>query len=278
MFDKSPQDKPSQKDTDVRIHVGRSPAYPYISLEKAVERADQIRAAGATRAALPPETFYKVWQLGSQSSGSRQIMAALNHFGLVDYIGRGDDRKVKLSDLALRIVLDKQPDSNERAAALKEAALTPPIHKELFERFGFLLPPDAVVETFLCRDSGYSEQAALSLLDEYKATLEFSGLDQPANMPSQTEGAPMYATALIPEPGGVTPNPTRAQEVATSKHGMQSLVGLADDEKEMLHGPLSRAVSYRLVVRGEAGPKEIGKLIKILELQKSLLEDDDDAD
>ena len=59
-------------------------------------------------------------------------------------------------------------------------------------------------------------------------------------------------------------------------HRRQYRLVLGRTKREMLHGPLSRAVSYRLLVRGGAGPKENAKLIKILELQKSLLEDDDE--
>ena len=46
-------------------------------------------------------------------------------------------------------------------------------------------------------------------------------------------------------------------------------------EKEWLRGPLSKATSYRLIVIGEVGPKEIGKLIKLLEAQKLVLDDDE---
>ena len=46
-------------------------------------------------------------------------------------------------------------------------------------------------------------------------------------------------------------------------------------EKEWLRGPLSKATSYRLIVNGEVGPKEIGKLIKLLEAQKLVLDDDE---
>ncbi len=49
-------------------------------------------------------------------------------------------------------------------------------------------------------------------------------------------------------------------------------------EKEWLRGPLSKGVSYRLIVSGEVGSKEIGKLIKLLEAQKLVLEDDDFSD
>lgn len=47
------------------------------------------------------------------------------------------------------------------------------------------------------------------------------------------------------------------------------------NEKEWLRGPLSKGASYRLIVSGEVGPKEIGKLIKLLEAQKLVLDDDD---
>lgn len=48
-------------------------------------------------------------------------------------------------------------------------------------------------------------------------------------------------------------------------------------EREWLRGPLSRDTSYRLVVSGNLGPREIGKLIKLLEAQKAVLDDDDTA-
>ena len=53
---------------------------------------------------------------------------------------------------------------------------------------------------------------------------------------------------------------------------------LTAGEREWLRGPLSKAASYRLVVSGDMGPKEIGKLIKLLEAQKAVLDDDEDED
>lgn len=46
-------------------------------------------------------------------------------------------------------------------------------------------------------------------------------------------------------------------------------------EREWLRGPLSRETSYRLIVTGEPGPKEIGKLIKLLKAQQAVLSDED---
>jgi len=46
-------------------------------------------------------------------------------------------------------------------------------------------------------------------------------------------------------------------------------------EHEWLRGPLSRDVSYRLIVVGEPGPKELGKLIRLLQAQRAILSDED---
>ena len=47
-------------------------------------------------------------------------------------------------------------------------------------------------------------------------------------------------------------------------------------EHEYLRGRLSRDASYRLLVSGDIGPKELGKMIKLLQAQKAILEDDAD--
>jgi len=53
-------------------------------------------------------------------------------------------------------------------------------------------------------------------------------------------------------------------------------LGVVASEREWLRGPLSKDSNYRLIVSGNLGPKEIGKLIKLLEVQKAVLSDDDE--
>lgn len=55
-----------------------------------------------------------------------------------------------------------------------------------------------------------------------------------------------------------------------------SRVSIDATEREWLRGPLSREVSYRLIVSGDMGAKALGKLIKLLEAQRAVLEDDDE--
>lgn len=262
-----------KKGDAVKVAQGRSPAYPYISLEKAVERADQIRAAGAARQEMPPETYYKIWDLGSQSSGARQTMAALNHFGLVDYMGRGTERKVKLSDLALRIVLDKTPGSPQRFQAVAEAAVKPAIHAELYDKYKSFLPDDVVIETFLTRDREYNEQAARQLIDEYKNTLRYSGLAEPDNMPKVGDDAGQKGQN---ENAG-TPGKAGAAAVIPPPPPLKGKERLMEGERELTAGLLSKDSSFRLIVSGAVGVKEIERLIQKLEFDKEILAETSDA-
>lgn len=169
---------------DLKLSQGRSPAYPFIPLGKAIERVNLVYEGGVGRNSYPPGTFYKLWGVGAKSSSARQTMAALNHFGLVEYDGRGNDRKVRLSEIALKIAQDKRPNSTEREAAIRSAALHPPIHSKLFEKFPPPMPDDVFIQHFLVSDAGYNDSAVDALIREYKSTLEFAQLTEPANMPN----------------------------------------------------------------------------------------------
>lgn len=180
-------DSEIKPEKQVKIAAGRSPAYPYIPLGKAVERVEQVYSAGVKDTPYPPATFYKVWEMGENSSGARQTMAALNHFELVSYDGRGDSRKVKLTPLALKIVRDKRPDSVDLRKAKQEAALKPAIFRRLYDHFPPPLPERVFVNHFLIDEAGYNESATDPLMRAYEATLKYSGLDLPPLLPDYEE-------------------------------------------------------------------------------------------
>ena len=154
----------------------RSPAYPYIALPNALEKAAVLwqvegRHAAAVNVAM------QHWGYKEDSSTGYSCVAALKKFGLVDHEGMGDTRQVRLSDLALTILLDKDPDSDERRDALRAAALGPRIHTELWERYGTELPSDQSLKRYLVLERGFNEAAVDELLDEYKQTMTFAGLN-----------------------------------------------------------------------------------------------------
>lgn len=166
---------------------GRSPAFPYVPLEKALERAEAFRIAegGRPRHFAPLVAVGRAWGVSAQTGPALQTIAALGHFGLFEFQGSVDARETRLTDLAFRILLDKQPVSAERDEAIRQAALRPRIHAELWQRWQAALPSEATLETYLVRDRGFSETGARALIAEYKATIGFAKLAQPSDIPDE---------------------------------------------------------------------------------------------
>src|SRR6266853_1921866 len=100
----------------------RSPSFPFISLAKAIERA-RTMADSHKRSAARLGTVGETRGYAPKSSGLLQTAAALKAFGLLEDIGRGEERKLQLSELAWRILHDTRPGAKEQA--IREAALRP---------------------------------------------------------------------------------------------------------------------------------------------------------
>jgi hypothetical protein len=166
---------------DKKAREGRSPGFPIIDLKKALERAEQFRIAEGKHSA-PVASARKAWKFGEESVIARRTIAALGYFGLFADEGAAESRKVRLTETALKILLDKQPISPERDQLIQEVALKPVLHKELWDKWNNELPSDATVETFLVRDRGFSSGGAADFMVEYKNTLAFAKLNQSVNI------------------------------------------------------------------------------------------------
>ena len=148
----------------------RSPSFPFIGLREALDRARAFYEAEQRNAARP-ETAAAHWGYSSKSSGGKQTIAALRSFGLLE-----GDSLVKLSGRALRIVLDDRGPSEERERLLQQAALLPPIHARLWERYGAELPSPQTLKLSLILDEGFNENSVDDFLTEYRETLEYARL------------------------------------------------------------------------------------------------------
>jgi hypothetical protein len=182
----------------------RSPSFPFIGLREALDRARAFYEAEQRNAARP-ETAAAHWGYSPKSSGGKQTIAALRAFGLLD-----GDALVKLSGRALRIVLDERGGSEERERLLQQAALMPPIHARLWERYGAELPSAQTLRLWLILDEGFNENSVDDFLTEYRETLEYARLLQtgPAREEVRTEGpaaAPPPPPARPAETAGIDP-------------------------------------------------------------------------
>jgi hypothetical protein len=262
----TPAAEPQQK----RTKQGRSPAYPGIDLKAALTKAKALYDAEGKYAAPMPSAF-TAWGFSAKSSGGRETRAALRYFGLITIEGDGETGKVKLTEKALRVLLDEREDQSEKKALIRELALTPNVHKLLFEKFPDGIKSDATVAHFLVFDAGYNQSVSGDIVTEFKATADYAGLYGPdmivvksdPNRENDDQGGDVEDPPPPPPPplgGRVTPQ-----------------VKLMAGERELTTGMLAKEASFRLIVTGNIGVKEIERLIKKLELDKEILADESEA-
>jgi len=159
--------------------TGRSPAYPFIPVQKAIEQARALHAQeGDYECPLP--SALSAWGYGPKSSGGRQTLATMKYYGLIDISGEGDQRKIKVSDVARKIILDQREDDTERRALIRRVALEPVAHRSLFNEYPNHLPSDGTAKHFLMFDLGFKPDAAAELWEEFKQTASHAGLYEPS--------------------------------------------------------------------------------------------------
>ncbi len=161
--------------------TGRSPAYPFVPVQKALEQARALyNAEGDYEAPLP--SALAAWGYGPKSSGGRQTLATMKYYGFIDISGEGDQRKIKVSDTAKRIILDPRDDHPERRQLIQRAALEPAAHRSIFNQYPNGLASEGTVKHFLMFDLGFKADAASELLDEFKLTAAYAGLYEPSGL------------------------------------------------------------------------------------------------
>ncbi len=265
--------------------------FPYISLEKAIERVKVLHKAGGDHP-IPVMEAAKLWGFGEKASGWRQTVAACKYYGLVDTVGAKEARRVKLSPDARRYFLDERPEEHEKAHAI--FALKPVALSSLWKIWKAKPPADQIARSNLKLDFGYAENAAAQILAIYKANIVFAALErlgaesllagdvglERGEISSLTElGAPPVTGAGVNiRLGDGTLKTSPVAGVSPEHRAMR--VDLMDGERELTTGLLSKEASFRVIVTGKIGSREIERLIKKLELDKEILSepDQDDSD
>jgi hypothetical protein len=170
--------------TTTKRTKGRSPLYPSINLETAIQRARQLYEKERQHA-TPVAAIAAHWHYKSLNGPASQVLAALKKYGLIDDEGSGADRKAKLSPLA--DVILAHPDEAMRKAAIREAALNPAMHQELWDKYHQDLPSDSNLHWELTHDRGFTETGASEFIPVYRATIAFAQLA--SHVPEPTQGS-----------------------------------------------------------------------------------------
>jgi hypothetical protein len=193
------EQQPTSKGPTTEIskkHRTRSPSYPAIDLETAIARARELYKKEAMNSASI-SVILSHWGYDVKSGAGLVILAALIKFGLLADEGSGDKRKARLTELARRIMLDERPTSPERDALIKEAALTPTIHKDLWNQYKGILPSDENLRHELRLEKAFSDYGANEFIEEFKGTIAFAKLAECDMLSPQLSGRFKYRTLLI---------------------------------------------------------------------------------
>lgn len=146
---------------DAKKTKDRSPSFPFIDLETAIGRAKQIFDEEG-RTPVPQLRVFMHWRYSDKSSGALQSIAALRSYGLLEEFGAGagPSRQFKLTDLSLRILLDKREDPTERDGYILKAALNPPVAAEVYAKWPDKLPQDSTINHHLVFDRKFTQSSA----------------------------------------------------------------------------------------------------------------------
>ena len=154
--------------------------YPYYSLTKGIAVVEAIRRAGGSEAFSSDvmkemgvtKTTDRVWAYGIPSA---------SQFGLIERVGRGDEGRIKLTDLATRIVLPATP---EEARLAKVAAFKKPdLYVNLLAKFtGHPVPAKDGLKNILLRDFKIVESMVTIAADAFLESLKEAELVSPNNV------------------------------------------------------------------------------------------------
>lgn len=142
----------------------RSPNYPAFGLPDALEKVGQLYRNMHTHAGTREDIALGMGY-ASLNGSSMSAISALHKYGLIE--GRGDE--ISVSDRSMKILHPQS--SEERAAAIRAAAIAPSLFAELDERFPGKVPNTELLQNYLAR-KGFAQSALTSVVRSYLDTKE----------------------------------------------------------------------------------------------------------
>jgi hypothetical protein len=234
-----PNEKPA---TAKRV---RSPNYPAIGLSEAVQQIQKLFERISQHAA-PRDALATGMGYSGLHGASATAISALMKYGLLDR----DGEDYKLSERAMKIIAPHS--ASEKAEALHAAAKDPTLFAELIDHFKGDVPNDDLMRSYLMR-RGFATAAIPQVIQAFRETMELVTRDGNLYLPSEQGD----------------------QKDEDMEQNQERTPTKRTGEREFFSSPLSSQTRVRILVEGPAGPKEIDKLIRMLTIQKEVIQEDD---
>jgi hypothetical protein len=153
-----------------KIPKHRSPNYPAIGLSEAIDLVGKFFKA-ANRATVDPATAVQAMGYQVLTGATRAYLSALRKYGLLDNLPNG----VRVSELAVRI-LHNPEGSEDRQAAINEAALKPDIFREI-ARMHAETSDEVLKGQLLMRKPPFSPSGADQFIRAFRDTMSLAKLN-----------------------------------------------------------------------------------------------------
>ncbi|MCI0549880.1 MAG: hypothetical protein L0287_02895 [Anaerolineae bacterium] len=163
----------------------RSPAYPGIGLKPALEMA-RILWHHEKRNEVAIDVAASHWGLQSKSSGNLVAISALKKFGLLTDRGSGDQRHIRLTDLAISI-LRSDPASADWLSGVRKAALAPKIVEELWQTDRDNPRSTQSLKKYLEFEKDFNPAAIDPFIEAYRDTISFAKLQEADTVKTKDE-------------------------------------------------------------------------------------------
>lgn len=221
----------------------RSPSYPRISLDRAIDLARKVYDS-AYESNVDVTTAVGLMGYQGKSGPSLAALASLKQYGLME----GRDQALRITSLALRIL---HPSNEvERLAALKSAVFLPTFYEEIGKQFSGRMPGDQVLKSHLVRNHGFTQGGA----DDFIRVLKDNRPYMDAPLTSRE------TSAAEPEQDS---QPSIARESLRSTEPAET-----EEDREILRFRVSPDCMVRISFLGPVSQAALEKTIQYLELAK----------
>jgi|GEM_PF-1732373 len=252
-------------ETAIILKHDRSPRFPIISLTKAIEKI-QILYRDHKKNFVSSQAALRSMGYSPNSLGS-QALATLGYYRLIETQGTGDQKKVKLSDDAFKIIigLESRPDAVDTWDLLKSAALSPKMFSMIYNDYPHAIPADNELNYALPTKYKFNRESVRNFIRVFRETMEFAKIYDSGIMRGEEGRLDDTLTSLEQEKEG---NKMAVSSQAPTRQTDMTLlptVGNVLSFNEFIPG-----LSFQFVASGtaEITQKTIEKLIKLLQLVK----------
>ncbi|MBS9719197.1 hypothetical protein JYU29_00680 [Tianweitania sp. BSSL-BM11] len=246
----------------------RSPRYPTIGLREALDKVRFVYDADH-RNKIPKALVAQHMGYNGLNGKSLGVISAVSKYGLLD----GGRDSMWVTERAQDILVRELGDP-ERVRAIREAASGPEIYQEITDTFPGGAS-DAAIRAHLVTKRDFLREAAERLIQSYRETMEVVAQESTAY-----DSPPAREDLVTMEPV----SQGKALQLSPPAHAHHqvdrsyNVLTIDNGERELITGLLSKGSSFRLIVSGKIGVKEVERLIKKLELDKEILADADEDD